>query len=379
MITLNNNANLYLDLHVLQTVPPANLNRDDTGAPKTAIYGGELRARVSSQSWKRAMRDYLKEQGVPTLTRTLRLADAIMRQMDEVLKPGEDPLSRDEIVKVLYDVKIKGKDRLVNKDGETSALFAISPWQARSALRVLLDNRGEKVTTIKTDLWEALGAQNSIDLALFGRMVASDAKLGVDGAAQVAHALSVNAITPEYDFFTAIDDLKDAAGESGAAMLDDQDFNSSTLYRYANVNVRELASNLNVADVPAAVAAFVDAFVKSIPTGKQNAFAARTLPNYVLAVLRTDQPVSLVSAFEASIRNKDGAGYVSQAVTALEDECEKVRAFVDEPMLIDGINLTNADAKFAETKTIGDLQAKIKAKITSVLPTTTEEFGDGND
>lgn len=347
MITLNNNANLYLDLHVLQTVPPANLNRDDTGAPKTAIYGGELRARVSSQSWKRAMRDYLKEQGVPTLTRTLRLADAIMRQMDEVLKPGEDPLSRDEIVKVLYDVKIKGKDRLVNKDGETSALFAISPWQARSALRVLLDNRGEKVTTIKTDLWEALGAQNSIDLALFGRMVASDAKLGVDGAAQVAHALSVNAITPEYDFFTAIDDLKDAAGESGAAMLDDQDFNSSTLYRYANVNVRELASNLNVADVPAAVAAFVDAFVKSIPTGKQNAFAARTLPNYVLAVLRTDQPVSLVSAFEASIRNKDGAGYVSQAVTALEDECEKVRAFVDEPMLIDGINLTNADAKFA--------------------------------
>ena len=39
---------LYVDFHVLQTVPPSCINRDDTGSPKTAIYGGVTRARVSS-------------------------------------------------------------------------------------------------------------------------------------------------------------------------------------------------------------------------------------------------------------------------------------------------------------------------------------------
>ena len=47
---------IYLDIHVLQTVPPSCVNRDDTGSPKTAVYGGTTRARVSSQAWKSAMR-----------------------------------------------------------------------------------------------------------------------------------------------------------------------------------------------------------------------------------------------------------------------------------------------------------------------------------
>ena len=45
---------LSLDINVLESVPPSNINRDDTGSPKTAYYGGALRARVSSQAWKRA-------------------------------------------------------------------------------------------------------------------------------------------------------------------------------------------------------------------------------------------------------------------------------------------------------------------------------------
>lgn len=51
--------NLYVDIHVLQTVPSSNINRDDTGAPKTAVYGGTTRSRVSSQSWKKAIREGL--------------------------------------------------------------------------------------------------------------------------------------------------------------------------------------------------------------------------------------------------------------------------------------------------------------------------------
>jgi CRISPR system Cascade subunit CasC len=53
---------IFLDVHALQTVPPSNLNRDDTGAPKTALYGGVPRARVSSQAWKRATRTYFADE-----------------------------------------------------------------------------------------------------------------------------------------------------------------------------------------------------------------------------------------------------------------------------------------------------------------------------
>lgn len=55
------NNRLYVDFHILQTVPPSCVNRDDTGSPKTAVYGGTVRARVSSQAWKRAMRLMFRE------------------------------------------------------------------------------------------------------------------------------------------------------------------------------------------------------------------------------------------------------------------------------------------------------------------------------
>ena len=54
--------NLYLDMHIIQTVPPSCVNRDDTGSPKTAIYGGTTRARVSSQAWKSAMRKMFRDE-----------------------------------------------------------------------------------------------------------------------------------------------------------------------------------------------------------------------------------------------------------------------------------------------------------------------------
>ena len=53
---------LYVDFHVLQTVPPSCVNRDDTGSPKTAVYGGATRARVSSQAWKHAIRKMFAEE-----------------------------------------------------------------------------------------------------------------------------------------------------------------------------------------------------------------------------------------------------------------------------------------------------------------------------
>ncbi|ANY05852.1 hypothetical protein AFB00_05535 [Pseudonocardia sp. HH130630-07] len=148
---------------------------------------------------------------------------------------------------------------------------------------------------------------SSIDVALFGRMIADDADLNVDAAAQVAHAISVHAVTNEYDYFTAVDDHKnaDAEEDAGAGMIGTVEFNSATLYRYAAVDVDRLYDTLgDPAATRRAVEAFVRAFVTSMPTGKQNTFANRTLPDAVLVVARETQPINLVGAFEEAITDE---------------------------------------------------------------------------
>lgn len=141
-------------------------------------------------------------------------------------------------------------------------------------------------------------------MALFGRMVASDPSLNYDAAAQVAHAISTHAVHNEYDYFTAVDDLN-LEHESGAGHLGTIEFSSATFYRYATVNVAELQKNLEN-QTGEAVKSFAEAFIKTMPTGKQNTFANRTLPDFVYIALRTDQPVNLVGAFERPVSGTNG-------------------------------------------------------------------------
>jgi CRISPR system Cascade subunit CasC len=157
---------------------------------------------------------------------------------------------------------------------------------------------------------------SSIDIVMFGRMVASEDKahsLNVDATVQVAHAISVHSVDNEFDYYTAIDDLA-TEGNAGAAMIDTTEFNSSTLYRYATVNVDELHKGLGAADATsAAVGAFVRAFVTSMPTGKQNAFANRTLPDAVVVTVRDQQSVNLAGAFEEAIVTDSANGRLKEA------------------------------------------------------------------
>ena len=153
----------------------------------------------------------------------------------------------------------------------------------------------------KKDVQRAFKGIQAVDVALFGRMLADASDFNVDACSQVAHAISVNEISQEYDYFTAVDDCA-ADDNAGAGMLGTVGFNSSTLYRYATVNIDALMEQLESAEATACgVAAFVEAFVKSMPTGKQNTFANRTLPNVVAVSLRNDQPINLVSAFERPV------------------------------------------------------------------------------
>lgn len=169
--------------------------------------------------------------------------------------------------------------------------------------------------------WNAVKDQPSIDIALFGRMVASDPSLNYDAAAQVAHSISTHAVQTEFDYFTAVDDLS-PEDTSGAGHLGTVEYNAATLYRYATVNVQELERTLGeqAAD---AVRGFAEALICSMPTGKQNTFANRTLPDAVYVTVRRDQPVNLSGAFEKAVP-ASAAGYVARSAAQLCDYAEQM-------------------------------------------------------
>lgn len=308
-----------VDVHVIQTVPPSNLNRDDTGSPKSAVYGGVRRARVSSQAWKRATRrDFerhldRRDLGVRTKRVVELIGDAVAHQAGDLAEQRVEIASA-----VLKAGGIKLAKPRKGEIEESGYLIFLSRRQvdALAALGVDAARRGDLASIDKASVKRVFKAENSIDVALFGRMVADDTDLNVDASAQVAHALSVHAVDTEYDYFTAVDDHKadDAEEDAGAGMIGTVEFNSSTLYRYATVDVDALQDNLgSVEATRKAVGAFVRSFVTSMPTGKQNTFANRTLPDAVMVSLRSDQPVSLVGAFEEAVVDGHGMGRIRAA------------------------------------------------------------------
>lgn len=350
--------NLYIDLNVLQTVPSSNINRDDTGAPKTALYGGVTRARVSSQSWKHAIRTSFKAENVNIGTRTKKAVKLLADKMVTIDSSLNEESAIKKATEVFKTVGIK-----INKDGETGALLLVSPGQLGKLAQYVTEH--EKFD--KKEIKEVLKRDDSLDLALFGRMVADNPELNVDASAQVAHAISTHEIVPEFDYYTALDDLQ-SEDSAGAAMLGTIEFNSATLYRYANVNLNELVRNLGKNDAVQGISAFIKSFILSMPTGKQNTFANKTLPNYIMITIRTDTPVNLVSAFEDPVRSNHG--YVEKSAKSLEDEYQSIQksGLVNKPAL--NVVLTNSkyDSQLAEPVTnLDELLNKVTKTLTEVV------------
>lgn len=358
---MNNLSNrLFIDIHALQTLPPCNINRDDTGSPKTAQYGGSTRARVSSQCWKRAMRTYFKEHSAEENVgiRTLYLVDYIAKKivaLDSSIS-DEDALKLGE--KALNNAGVK------TKDGKAKALFFIGEKQANALAQAAIDGVDDK-KALQTLLHKNL----PIDIALFGRMLADDPSLNEDASAQVAHAISTHAIQHEFDYFTAIDDLS-PKDNAGAGMLGTVEYNSSELYRYASIALHEFLSQLdNDKDVlTASVKLFVKAFVESMPTGKANTFANQTLPHLLLITLRDDRPVNLVSAFEEPVKSTDG--YAIQSTVKLAQEMTKTEKIVHKPLVSFYVSLETCEhmQELGEEKpSMQALLDDLATKITEIL------------
>ena len=313
------NKRLYVDFHILQTVPPSCINRDDTGSPKTAVYGGVLRARVSSQAWKHAMRAAFAENAQLDVGKRTKKAAELVKEQILVLDPEQK--KADKMAKeALKYVGIKSDD----KKG-TDALIFISSAQAKALAELVVGG-----CTKDEEYEEALIKNPSADMVLFGRMVAQKASLKYDAAAQVAHSISTHAVQNEYDYFTAVDDCQ-VEDNAGAGHLGTVEYNSSTLYRYATVNVMELAGQLGAAQTAETVRAFGEAFLFSMPPGKQNTFANRTLPDAVYVTLREDQPVNLCGAFERAVP-RSVQGYAAPSKAALAQYAQQMySSFAEAP------------------------------------------------
>ncbi len=320
---------LFLEFHLIQNFAPSNLNRDDTGAPKDAIFGGQRRARVSSQCFKRAIRMTVAGQDLlppeHRSVRTKKLKDLLLKQL-----VGRDAVEAEEKIKLaLSAARLKIKD-----DGKTEYLLFLGQSEV-AAFAQLIEEHWDDLVAIdgqkgkknaKASLSPAivkkaqtlLDGGKAVDVALFGRMLADLPQVNQDAACQVAHAISTHRVEREFDYFTAVDDAGDD-DETGAGMIGQVEFNSATFYRYAVLDVRKLLANLQGDKelTLSAIETFAKAMAQAIPSGKQNSFAAHNPPDFIGIALRHATPLNLANAFEKPVRAKADASLTAQSVAAL--------------------------------------------------------------
>ncbi len=325
---------MFVELHVIQNFAPSNLNRDDTGNPKDAEFGGVRRARVSSQSFKRAIRTapvFAKTTGVDLGTRTRWVTRLLRRALGKHDKPDEEIQTvLDNFIPTYlskFDSKFKPEEDAPDKN-RTAVLLYIGSEELQAITEALLENwealvEGDNkvIRSVTRDLFkEHRDVTGAPDIALFGRMLAEKPELNLEAACQVAHAISTHRVTMEMDFFTAVDDMTQGTEEAGAGMMGFTGFDSACFYRYVRLDWEQLLDNLG-GDVGLArrtVEAFLRAVVEAVPSGKQNAFAAHNPPNFMLAAVRDGSFAwSLANAFENPIRPQS-EGLVAPSVSALD-------------------------------------------------------------
>jgi CRISPR system Cascade subunit CasC len=316
---------LYVDIHALQTVPYANLNRDDLGAPKTLVYGGAERTRVSSQSWKRVVRHEIERRlGDPAL-RTRRIVQSVSDLLVEqgwdrdlaiaggrqvILSAGKSGIKIEPPPKDKPDPNITSVTLYL----PASSIAELAAIVAEHRDAVAAETAKKKIEgVLPTEQVAGVLRRRNGTIQLMGRMLAELPGAEVDGAVQFAHAFTTHSTQVETDFFTAVDDIE-KEGDAGSAHMNAAQYSAGTFYRYANVGLGTLLENLD-GDLGTArelTAEFLRAFVKTVPSAKQNATAAMTIPDLVYIAIRSDRPVSFAPAFEDPVPSELGFGAPSR-------------------------------------------------------------------
>jgi CRISPR system Cascade subunit CasC len=313
----------FIQLHFLTSFPPANLNRDDLGRPKTAKMGGVDRLRVSSQSLKRAWRtsDIFQEALSDYIgIRTKRFG----RTVNEKLVKGgiDEKKAADWAKKIAACFGANTTDKNDN-EFDIKQLAHISPDEEKAVDDLLAVLIKEKREPKDEELALLRHPEHAADIALFGRMLADNPSFNVEAACQVAHAISVHPVTIEDDYFTAVDDLNRGEEDKGAGHLGETGFASALFYEYVCIDSELLIKNLGGDEILAkkTLTALLQAAAMVTPTGKQNSFASRAFASYIMVEKSRSQPRSLSVAFLKPIR---GENYGEDAYKALEKTCKQI-------------------------------------------------------
>jgi len=356
----------FIQLHLLTAYPPANLNRDDMGSPKTAKMGGYDRLRVSSQCLKRTWRtsenfEQALEGHIGARTKEMGLK-AYQHMVDKGVAHKKalewtQPIAsvfgklkqlskkeKDELKKLSDDERIKKE--LVELEIEQLAFFDTQEEQAILNLANKIAEREEEASSEELNLLRQ--KVTDVDIALFGRMLASSPAFNIEAACQVAHAISVHPVVIEDDYFTAVDDLNDGQEDTGAAHIGETRFAAGLFYSYICINRELLIENLNGDKALAnkAIRALTEAAVKAAPEGKQNSFASRAYASYVLAEQGGQQPRSLSVAYLKPINNRENQDFIADSITALvaqKDNFDKVYGACADSRC--ELNVTNPESK----------------------------------
>lgn len=300
---INSLKSTRIEFHILQSFPVTCLNRDDVGAPKTAVVGGVTRARVSSQCWKRQVRLAMAELGIKLGTRTKKVAALISKACMNAGAGEESALACGEkIAKVFSDDTL-----LFISDSEANAFAKYAQENEFKA-----ENLKEKslATVAKKATNKALDA---LDIALFGRMVAKAADLNVEAAASFSHAISTHKVSNEVEFFTAIDDLQD---EPGSAHMGSLEFNSATYYRYISLDLGQLSETLDEQELKQAISVFTKALYIAVPNARQTTQSGASPWEFAKVLVRKGQ--RLQAPFETPVKAQQG-GYLNPSIEHLKD------------------------------------------------------------
>jgi len=322
-----------IELHILQSFPVSCLNRDDVGSPKTAVFGGVNRARLSSQSIKRAIREFARH-NLPGARFGGQRTKLIVQPLAEALKRHG---VSDETVAADHARNIA--DKLAKLDAkalppQVGTLTFMAPSEldaiAQKVAELIGGNPKSKDYEKSLDKFcKAAGLLDAADIAIFGRMAASLPSLTLEGAAMFSHALSTHKADNDLDFYSAVDDLKPEDDHAGAGMIGTLEFASAVYYRYAAINLDLLQdvdhlAKLTEGERRQVVDAFIRATLQAVPGARKNSMNANTLPGFVLGTYKgAGQPVQLINAFVEPVPSK--AGLLTESITKLKAHHEALK------------------------------------------------------
>jgi len=309
-----------IELHILQSFPVSCLNRDDVGSPKSAVFGGVNRSRISSQSMKRAIREFAQD-NLPNARFGGERTKLIVEPLAAALKRHgitDEKIATEHATKIADKLaKLDAKSVKEGGVAQVGTLVFLAPSEVDSIGQQVAELLKEDPTSNAYDrkldqFCKKAGLIDGADIAIFGRMAASLPSLTLEGSAMFSHALSTHKSDNDLDFYTAVDDRKLKDEDAGAGMMGTLEFSSAVYYRYAALNLDLLADGDHLAKLTPeerkqVVDAFIRATLQAVPGARKHSMNAHTLPSYVLGTFKSaGQPVQLINAFEKPVASKSG-------------------------------------------------------------------------